>query len=619
MTQFGCIMTKWKCVVLLLMVFCFVTNAQGLQLKRANSFYKAGAYSKAIPLFESILKENESNQSIKVKLANCYRIINKWDKAEPLLANIVQSERAKPIDWYNYAEALLCNGKYDDAKLWVGKCLAEDPNDEKAKLLFATCDKVRDIEPVYQFVAVKPFEFNSAVDEGAPVLFKHKLVFSSDRKLSFNPLRYKSGQTGRDFLRIYVSESTDNYNYSEPKQYSSRLNSLNKNTANASFTADGTQVIFSRNCDELSKNGTFNLQLYQASTTEDDNWKMVTVLPFCSPEFNYMHPYINPDGTEIYFTSDKGDSEGGTDLYVSQRRNDTWSKPINLGTTINTKANEGFPFIDNDGNLYFCSKGHPGYGGFDIFMSERTPEGEFLAPVNIGLPINSVADDISLFLNEDLSSGIFTSNREGNDDDIYFFSAFDSANDMQTFLETVSGETKEPIPTEYQDILSPRGSAGEMAVHLSPERVLQIADSIANLPFRTTLDMQWLLKYKQPVENFRFILPNATYLQDQVTVTPSIASELDRIAAMLNQFSTIIIEVGSHTASLGDDDQNQLVSQHRAEIIVEYLVFKGISPLRLEYHGYGETLPRNNCTNGINCSYEEHSINQRIEIKVLKE
>ena len=84
-------------------------------------------------------------------------------------------------------------------------------------------------------------------------------------------------------------------------------------------------------------------------------------------------------------------------------------------------SNEAFPFMDAEGRLFFCSKGHVGYGGFDIFFTERNEKGAWKTPVHVGKPINSPYDDISIFMNADGTHGIFTSARDGGDDDLYLF------------------------------------------------------------------------------------------------------------------------------------------------------------------------------------------------------
>jgi hypothetical protein len=135
-----------------------------------------------------------------------------------------------------------------------------------------------------------------------------------------------------------------------------------------------------------------------------------------------MHPAISPDGKELFFTSDKPGGEGGTDIYVATRTAKGWGVARSLGNMVNTPSNEGFPFMHPDGrHLFFCSKGHAGFGGFDIFVTQRDAYGNWANPINVGKPINSPSDDISICIAKDNKHGMFTSSRDGGDDDIFLF------------------------------------------------------------------------------------------------------------------------------------------------------------------------------------------------------
>jgi hypothetical protein len=141
-------------------------------------------------------------------------------------------------------------------------------------------------------------------------------------------------------------------------------------------------------------------------------------LPFNDPAHSYGHPWISENGDTLYFVSDQPGGYGGTDIYRAVKKNGVWSKPFNVGPAINTAEHEVFPFfVDNI--LYFASNGHGGLGGLDIFESRLTVNG-FSPPVNMGYPINSTADDLSLITKVDHRSGYYSSSRKGDDDLFYF-------------------------------------------------------------------------------------------------------------------------------------------------------------------------------------------------------
>lgn len=406
--------------VLLLCTIPFLLTAQNKEVKKADNLYKLNKFAEAIPIYEAVLKEKES-LSVQSKLAKCYFMLNNMDKAEQLYSSIVKNDKAKAIAYYNYAETLMSKSKYDKAKSWFQRYLKEKPNDFNAKTKLLACDMVQNIQPYFASVEITEYPFNSAFDDTAPVLHNNELIFASDRKSGVKLLKQKSGWTGRDFINIYSSAKGEGGNYNEPGSYS-KFNSINKNTGSVSFSSDGKKAYFTRNGDVANKKKEYTMQLYQAESEDGVKWKNVKKLDICRVEYNYMHPSISPDGTKLFFVSDKPGGQGGTDIYYSERNGEKWGKPQNIGAILNTEGNEGFPFLSTDSKLYFSSKGHIGFGGFDIFYAEQKQSGLWKKPVNVGKPINSSVDDISIFLIDGENRGLFTSSRAGGDDDVFEFS-----------------------------------------------------------------------------------------------------------------------------------------------------------------------------------------------------
>jgi outer membrane protein OmpA-like peptidoglycan-associated protein len=192
------------------------------------------------------------------------------------------------------------------------------------------------------------------------------------------------------------------------------------------FSADGNTIFFTRNNynEGKSRNSSDNvnkLKLYTAQL-RDGGWTNVQEMPFNSDEYSTGHPALSRDGKSLYFVSDRAGGKGGTDVYVSRLENNTWSPPLNLGAPINTKGNEMFPFVDENGNLYFSSDGQAGgMGGLDIFFAPLTTGGNIPSIVHLDAPINSKTDDFGLITDASRSTGYFSSNRLNGNDDLFRF------------------------------------------------------------------------------------------------------------------------------------------------------------------------------------------------------
>jgi len=193
----------------------------------------------------------------------------------------------------------------------------------------------------------------------------------------------------------------------------------------ATFSRDGSRIYFTRNNYNdgkagKSSEGTNKLKLYTARQ-QNGAWTNIEELPFNSDEYSVGHPTLSRDGQLLYFASDMPGGFGGTDLYVTQNQNDRWGKPVNLGSTINTKGNELFPFVDDVGNLYFSTDGRRGQGGLDIFYASLLNGTTVQGVSTLEAPINSPKDDFGLITDAWRQGGYFSSNRREGNDDIYRF------------------------------------------------------------------------------------------------------------------------------------------------------------------------------------------------------
>ncbi|GAB2765562.1 hypothetical protein GCM10027275_03710 [Rhabdobacter roseus] len=192
------------------------------------------------------------------------------------------------------------------------------------------------------------------------------------------------------------------------------------------FSDDGSRIIFTRNNynEGKSSKSTDNvnkLKLYSADL-RDGGWANVQELPFSNDQYSTGHPSLSRDGKLLYFASDRPGGLGGTDLYVAQWDNGRWSAPLNLGPEINSKGDEMFPFVDENGHLYFASNGRrPSLGGLDIYFAELANGTITKRVSHLPAPLNSSKDDFGLITDGNRTTGYLSSNRLRGDDDIFRF------------------------------------------------------------------------------------------------------------------------------------------------------------------------------------------------------
>jgi len=453
------VMWKQKLSWILLVGLLFVLNSgctQRLRLKIAADYLEKKDYPAAIEIYEQILERKDIPEAA-INLAEAYRKINNTGKAEQWYAVVVRSDTAEPQHYLRYGQMLQKNGKCESARKWYRRYLQEQPEDTRGQFLLRACDYQNELmtqnEGLYD---VRSLWFNSKADDFSPATWSNKLFFTSDRH---EGIAVKRANTWNDkaFLKLFEVEvqSIDsevtpfcNFAYTEPVLQTDLLEAR-YHEASIAFSDDASKVFLTRsNFDFEDKgrnaNGVVTLQIYQAEVDKNGNWQTVERLPFNDEAYSFMHPALSPDGQFLYFASDMPGGFGGMDLYVSEVVDGRFGSPVNLGEQINTEGNEVFPFFHHSGLLYFASDGQIGLGGLDIYVTEERARNEWSIPQNLGYPINTIADDFSIIINEQGTCGYFASNRKNGmgGDDIYNF----VKKTASVQLAVYDAETNAPIP-----------------------------------------------------------------------------------------------------------------------------------------------------------------------------
>ncbi len=386
------------------------------KLEKANDLYKAKRYAEAIPIYEELL-DQDLNKTVLLKLGRSNRQINNIEEALENYKILTQQPEVKSDHQLEYVELLIINGDYLEARKALRDVATSPSTVNEIFRLTSMVNNNFDLEPLYENVALESFFYNSpSTDENSPFLLEDKIVYTSDQSQNAK-IKNKSGLTGRAYYKVWES-GIEGELFTKPKLLDSKINATNKNTANAFFDNDEEHIFFTKNDNTKDRKDFYNMQLFM-SEIKNGKYGKAEKLELNSSEYNFMHPCISKDGKTLLYVSDRP-GEGGTDIFITRRIKDGWSRGKNLGIEINTIANEGYPFLDEEGDLYFCSKGHSGLGGYDIFFAKKKLDGTWDKPINLGRPFNSQHDDISIFMKANGKEGAFTSSRNGSDD-IFLF------------------------------------------------------------------------------------------------------------------------------------------------------------------------------------------------------
>lgn len=409
-------------IILLFVLFPAAVSAQFMLEKRADLMYENLSYSKASAVYESLYKRDPQNGKYIQRLAYCYDKMLNYNKALFYYSSLVHLDKKQPIDFYQYSQLLRIDGNIEDARYWLSKYIQLVPDDRRALNQYHQLVELISLKERIKNVEIKGVKGNTHFTDMCPSFYNGKLVFSSSRD-SFSMIRNEFKWNGHPFLKLYLTDAKADLKQSS--LFSRRLDTR-VHEGPVCFSSDNNTIYYTSNSTTSGRNKKSssrinNLKIF-ISTFDGKTWSEPIDFPYNSEEYSVGHPAISSNDKILYFISDMPGGYGKTDLYKSELVNGQWSKPENLGPSINTEGKEMFPSIDKDGTLYFSSDGRPGMGCLDIYAARTDENGNYMI-ANFGAPLNSEYDDFGLIVKSDSLSGYFTSNRPGGagDDDIYSF------------------------------------------------------------------------------------------------------------------------------------------------------------------------------------------------------
>lgn len=418
-------MARKLLLCLLLITLFFPLNAQSnksMERKRtkANISFISLSYLKAIDQYQFLYDSGQQDSLVLQRLAiSNQKVGNMEDAALWYKRLCTDMSKATSEDVYQYAMVLKELSQYERADSLMNRYSEMVHADRSKQQLLNTLPVINTILNTGRG-SVSEAVFNTENSDFGAVDYGGGIVFASSRAYAeFEQRKYN--WKNQPFLDLYSVK--EGFGTLMLRQFSENINSR-FHEGPVCFSTDQDEMFFTRNSEKFTKGDSdvekvSYLQIFSAKKSGDD-WHEIVLLPFNSEEFSCGHPSITADGKRLYFVSNRPGGFGGTDIYYSDRTETGWGEPVNLGDVINTPDDEMFPFYDKQGRLFFSSRGHVGIGGLDIFCATPYKDG-FGKIINMGVPINSERDDFAFFLKEDAKSGYMASNRQGGtgDDDVY--------------------------------------------------------------------------------------------------------------------------------------------------------------------------------------------------------
>ncbi len=595
-------------LVIVLLLLPLAVAGQKKKLERAYSAWETGNYYDAIDYFKDVYSKSRDRQ-VKAEMlfmvSEGYRMINSPKNAESWYRRAVRSPFSRPEAQYWLAESIMKQGRYQEAIEELRNYRQLVPGDPRTEQQLRACELSMEWQASPETYNVEEMkDVNSGSSDFSPAFARddHGLLWFTSSRASSRGSRENS-VTGQSFTDLFETRLDKKGKWSTPVPVDFLNSEFEDGTP--SFSSDYSEVYYTR-CLMVKREN--RGCVIMSSTREGTRWSTPVKIDLVADSLVAAHPALSPDGQTLYFVSDMPGGYGGKDIYRATRTSpgSPWSSPENLGPDINSRGDELFPFVREDGTLYFASDGHIGMGGLDIFKA--TPQtGNSWIVVNMRPPINSPADDFGITFESGAEKGFFSSSRKGRGtDDLYSF-------EMPPLIFSVTGLVKDEksgkpvadatvqlIASDGANMQTETGGAGEFRFSLRPEvDYIFLASGKGYLngkekettrgqdksrEFMATIQ---LTPIDRPIE-----LPNIFYDFGKWDLRPESMVSLDKLVETLTDNPNVTIELMSHTDSRDTEEFNLDLSQKRAQSVVDYLIGKGISADRLTAVGYGESNPK---------------------------
>lgn len=597
-----------KTIFCLALVSILLTGCGGAKLATADEQLARGEYYDASKTYRKIYnkltkrEERPLRGQVAFRMAECHRRLNQYARAAAAYQNAARYEYPDSMLYLYMAQMQQAAGNPAAAITSYQEYLKWHPEDQLALSGLSGARMAQAREGATRYVVRNAKLFNSRRADYSPMFLGgslDQLYFTTTTEKVTGD--HRSEITGMKKGDIWFVTKDENGQWQRPQAVEGELNT-EVDEGTPSFTPDGQTMYLSRARREPNANT--GVEIYTAQRS-DAKWSAPVLFEITRDTISsYAHPAVSPDGNWLYFSSDMPGGSGGRDIWRVNLKEREGSLE-NLGEWINTPGDEMFPYVRTDSLLYFASNGHPGYGGLDIFRARLTSSGGWEI-TNMGLPVNSSADDFGITFGEG-ESGFFSSNRTDNRgyDHIYSF----ELPDLKILISGwVLDRDEEPVPNAVIRIVGNDGSNqkqvarddGSFSFPLQRGvSYVMMAGARGYLNSRQEFtaddaeeDAEYGVDFILAAINKPQVIENIFYDYDKATLRPESTAALDEMAQVLRDNPNVTIEMASHTDRHGSDEYNIGLSSRRARSVIDYLISVGIQPDRLQSQGYGKSRPK---------------------------
>ena len=617
----------------------FSLNAQDNISKKADKQFSRLEFVKASESYKKLIDKGNASDYIVGQLAECYYNIFNTVEAEKWYATLAE-DSTDPTILFRYSQMLKANGKYKLSNKWMLKFVELRPADNRSTTFMKDPNYLPKIISKGKRFNVQNLDINSEYSDFGGTLNNNKLYITSSRNTvglfdigRWITQRISYGWNNEPYLDVYSFDVSDSGSYINEDYLDSNINTK-YHEGLASFDANGnmylTRESFYENEyveDPESNNITSLLGIYKITRGD----KNVVGLNINSVEYSVKNPSISADGKTLYFSSDMPGGFGNFDIYRGDiNENGDINNIENLGQKVNTEGQEMFPFIGNENTLYFSSDSQLGLGGLDVFFTKEV-DGKWASARNVGIPVNSNADDFAFSINETSGEGFISSNRSGGkgSDDIYSIKRLVPICDVLLTANVMDAKTKLGIDSATTSVSDKEGNiassktssekgiaefmlvcneTGKLIVSKEGYNSKIVDIEISNEEFKS---MDIMLDPIEKIIVAQKVELNSIYFDfDKSNIKSEAAFELDNLVQVMIKYPELTVSIESHTDNKGPSSYNQKLSERRAKTTMQYVVSKGIDSSRLSADGKGESNPIVDCSN---CNKKEDQLNRRSE------